>query len=266
LHSSSPLVLSAPILSIRERGFRSAQAAAAAFEAAEFKNASCFAEAAIADFLFLLAYFRRGRAQQIPDEILKHLVNQGISDHEEQRDAIQKAREGMLFPAMNLSLQILYCCAMDNRDAEGATEAVELYLPLARQIADSSPGDTSIALNLALALMAGVGAIAAFQDGKRLQQATINLKETEQILDANGDKPCQDDGWIRIHRPQIEKSLQALSDWVSAANNEGDSMLESNLYPIHSKFKNVAEQMQGIITLSKTVKSCEEKKSAKNQA
>ncbi len=238
---------SAPILSIRERGFRSAQAAAAALEAAEFKNASCFAEAAIADFLFLLAYFRRGRAQQIPDEILKHLVDQGISDHEEQRDAIQKAREGMLFPAMNLSMQILYCCAMDSGDAEGATEAVELYLPLARQIADSSPGDTSIALNLVLALMDGAGAVAALKDKERLGEADKYLEEILQILEKTGDEHCQENGWVRIHRQQIGKSLQALDKWILEAKTAKDSAVETTLQVFRSRLESAGERVQAKI-------------------
>ena len=247
---------SAPIISVRERGFRLAQTAAVAFDAADLKNASDLTTAAVADFLFLLAYFRRGRAQQIPEEILKHLVDQGISDHEEQRDAIQKAREGMLFPAFNLSLQIRYCCAMENGDAAGASEAVELYLPLARQIADSSPGDTSIALNLVLALIDGFGAISALQDGEKLQQATHYLEEATQILDATGDKQCQDDGWVRNHRPQTEKSLQALNQWISVIKKERDPELESGLQALHSKFESIAGRLQEkIADSSKTEES-----------
>jgi hypothetical protein len=241
---------SAPIISVRERGFRSAQAAAVAFDAADFRNASDFSEAAVEDFLFLLAYFRRGRAQQIPEEILKHLVDQGISDHEEQRDAIQKAREGMLFPALNLSLQIHYCCVMEKGDAEGASEAAELYLPLARQIADSSPDVTSIALNLVLALLDGIGAIAALQDKERLKEADRYLDEASKIIDSTGDKTCGDDGWVRNYKKQVEKSIQALDQWLAAVKNDGDSSLETDLKSLHSKFESAAGRIQDKIKLS----------------
>lgn len=241
---------SAPILSIRERGFRSAHAAAVNFDAADFESASGYARAAAEDFLFLLVYFRRGRAQQIPDEILKHLVGQGINDHEEQRDAIQKAREGMLFPAMNLALQILFCCAMEKGDGRGASEAVELYLPLARQIAGSSARDTAIALNLALALMDGAGAAAALRDKEKLEEADRHLEEASRILDAAGDKKCSEDGWVRCHGHQIGKSLEALDKWMSAVKKEGNSALESGLAAIHSKFRNIAQRLQGKIIRS----------------
>ncbi|MBN2322081.1 MAG: hypothetical protein JXR49_23600 [Acidobacteria bacterium] len=256
---------SAPIISIRERGFRSAQAAAVAFDAAEFKKASDFAAAAVEDFLFLLAYFRRGRSQQIPDEILKHLVDQGISDHEEQRDAIQKAREGLLFPALNLSLQVRYCCAMEKGEPEGASEAVELYLPLARRILDSSPGDTSIGLNLVLALFDGVGVIASRQDKEKLEEADRYLEEASQIVDSTGDKTCRDDGWVRNHKHQIERSLEALNKWLAAIRKGGDSSFESNLQSLHSKFETITERLRGKITPSEAVKSEEGKESGKYQ-
>ena len=232
-----------PIVSIRERGFRMAQAAAAAFDAGEFSGASDFSGVAIEDLLFLLAYFRRGRSQQIPDEILKHLVDQGISDHEEQRDAIQKAREGILLPALNLSLQVRYCCTMEMKDSAGVSEAVELLVPLARLIADSSPGDTSIALNLVLALMDAVGVVAAIQDKERLQAGAKYMEEAVQILDATGDKQCQDDGWVRNHKQQTGQSLRALSQWLAAAKEGGESDLESGIQSLHSKFETAAGRL-----------------------
>jgi hypothetical protein len=246
LENSDPEVTqdSAPIVFIRERGLRLAQAAAKAFDAGEFKIASDYASAAVGDFLFLLAYFRRGRAQQIPDEILNHLVGQGISDHEEQRDAIQKAREGILFPALNISLQVRYCCAMEQKDPEGALEAIELYAPLARQIADSVPGDTSIALNLVLALMDRVGVIAALEDREKLQNGTGHLEEASRILDATGDQRCRDDGWVRNHEPQIERSLQALDRWLVEAKKGGDSSLTAGLQSLHSKFESTAGRLR----------------------
>jgi len=235
---------SAPIISIRERGFRSAQAAAVAFDAEDFVNAANFAQAAIEDFLFLLAYFRRGRAQQIPDEILKHLVDQGISDHEEQRDAIQKAREGMLFPALNLSLQIQYCCSMETGDTEGSAEAVTLYLPLARQIAESSTGDTSIALNLVLALLDGVGAVAASRDGKALADVEQHLEEAAKIMDTTGDNKCRDDGWVRNHKAQIEKTFQSINDWLAAVKKNEDSALQSDIQAFFAKFEDIAGRLK----------------------
>jgi len=248
---------SAPILSIRERGFRMAQASATAFEAEDLNNASDFAGAAIEDFLFLLAYFRKGRSQQIPDEILKHLVDQGISDHEEQRDAIQKAREGILFPALNLSLQVRFCCAMELKDSGVASEAAELLVPLARLIVDTSPGDTSITLNLVLALMNEIGVIAAVQDKERLQDGANYMEEAAQILDATGDKQCQDDGWVRNHKPQAEKSLRALSQWLVAVKEGGDSDLESGIQSILSKFETASDQLKDKITRAEETNSNE---------
>ena len=241
---------SAPIVSIRERGFRLAQAGAMAFEAAEFESASGYAEAAVEDFLFLLTYFRRGRSQQIPDEILKHLVDQGIEDHEEQRDAIQKAREGILFPPLNLSLQIRYCCAMEMKDPGHASEAAELLLPLARQIADSMPGDTSIELNLVLALMDATGVIAIKREEEKLRDGVKFLEEAAQILDATGDKQCRDDGWVRTHKQQIEQSLQALNQWLATLKEGSEASIESDLVSLHSKLESAAARLQNKIKQS----------------
>jgi hypothetical protein len=235
---------SAPIISIRERGFRLAQAAAAAFDARDFDIASEYAEAAAADFLFLLVYFRRGRAQQIPDEILKHLVDQGISDHEEQRDAIQQAREGTLFPALNLSLQIRYCCALEKKDSQSALDAAELYLPLARQIARSSPDDISISINLVLALLDAAGAVAAAQDKERLQEGLDHLEAAARILEATGDKQCPDDGWVRNYGQQVESSRIALDQRLSKAKEKGDASLESGLQAFRSEFERVAGSLK----------------------
>jgi hypothetical protein len=234
---------SAPVITIRERGLRLGQAGAMAFDAEDFESASVYARAAVEDLLFLMAYFRRGRAQQIPDEILKHLVDQGISDQEEQRDAIQKAREGMLFPALNLSLQIYYCCAQENKDAEAAREAAQLYLPLARQIAESSPGDTSIELNVVLALLDSVGAIASHQDGEQLQDIEAYLEEAAQILEGIGDKQCQDDGWVRNNKQQVERSLEALNQWLAAAKGDSEESLPVDLQSLLSKFDNISKQL-----------------------
>jgi len=235
---------SAPIISIRERSFRSAQAAVKAFEAADFEAAFDYAAAAAGDILFLLSYFRRGRAQQIPDEILQHLVDQGISDHEEQRDAIQKAREGVLFPALNLSLQICYCSAMGKENPRAAADAAELYLTLARTLAESSAGDTSIELNLALALMDTVGAAAALQDGGKIKDALAHLQEASGIIDAAGDRQCPDDGWVRSCRQQNGRSLEVLNRWLSRVKEDGDAVLEADLQSLAAGFEKAAGRMQ----------------------
>ncbi len=237
---------SAPIVTIRERGFRMAQAGAGAFDADDFEIASVYSQAAMEDILYLLTYFRRGRAQQIPDEIIKHLVDQGISDHEEQRDAIQKAREGMLFPALNLSLQICYCCAMESGDAAAALSAVRIYMPLARQIAESNPGDTSIELNRVLSMMNAVGAIALAQDAEKTQDARSYLEEAARILDAIGNKQCRDDGWVRNHKEQIEKSQLALKQWLEATETENVSRIQS----IHAEVESIATRLKDKITRS----------------
>jgi hypothetical protein len=248
---------SAPIISIRERGFRLTQAGTMAFEAADFKSASGYAEAAVEDFLFLLAYFRRGRSQQIPDEILKHLVDQGIDDHEEQRDAIQKAREGVLFPALNLSLQIRYCCAMEKKDPDSASEATKLLIPLARQIADYMPGDTSIELNLAIALMDATGVIAIKREKEKLRDGVKYLEEAALILDATGDKTCKDDGWVRTHEQQVDKSLQALTQWLVEVEKNGGSDLKAGLQSLLSNFEAAAGRLKAKITKSEKTTTSE---------
>lgn len=239
---------STPIISIRERGFRMAQAAAMAFDASDFDSASVYARGAVGDFLFLLAYFRRGRSQQIPDEILKHLVDQGISDHEEQRDAIQMAREGALFPGLNLSLQILFCCDMEKPDPETASEDADLYLPLAREIAASNPGDTSIELNLVLALLDTAGAVAARKDSGEFQNVEAYLDEAAGILDRVGDKQCEDDGWIRNYKRQVESSVEALKRWLAAGKGDSKESSSVDLKSLFSKFERMLDRLQSKIT------------------
>lgn len=248
---------STPIISIRERGFRMAQAAAAAFDASDFESASIYARGAVGDFLFLLAYFRRGRSQQIPDEILKHLVDQGISDHEEQRNAIQKAREGVLFPALNLALQILFCCDMEKKDAEAASEDTELYLPLARQILESNPGETSIELNLVLAILDTIGAIAARKDMERLKDVEAYLGEAAGIMDGIGDKKCEDDGWVRNHGQQMGRALQAIKQWQAESRESRENLPGADFEELHPNFEIILDRLQ-----SKIVKSTDAKPGA----
>ncbi len=238
----------APIISVRERGFLAAQMAANGFDKKDFKNACRAAGAAIEDFLFLLSYFRRARTQPIPEDTLKQLVAHGITDPEEQRDVIREAGENVLFAPLNLSLQIRYCCAMEDGDYEEAADAVEILVPLARLIVDSTPDGASIVLNLALALMDEVGVIAALQDKGRLKNAGQLMEEAKRILNSTEGECNPRDGWVRNHKHQIEKSLEALNQWLEASRKSGDASCESDLQPLRSEFEATASQLQFRIT------------------
>jgi len=115
--SDEPL---SPALAMRERGFRSTQAAARAFDGQDWENADCLAAAAVDDLLSLISFLRHNRSQIVPEEISSHFNSQGITDPEDQKEALHNAREAILFPPLNRALQIRHCCAIKRQDDESA--------------------------------------------------------------------------------------------------------------------------------------------------
>ncbi len=217
---------------MRERAFRSTQAAAGAFDAQDWENAKSFAAAAVEDFLSLIASLRRDNAAIIPEEISAHLISQGIEQPEDQRKALQNAREAVLMPAMNASLQIRHCCAMAGGDAETASEAAAVMLPLARLLFNADPGDAGIALNLALALMLS-SATAVLAGGEdESEEATRLLNEAERALNSVAGLPCSDDGWFGYHGRQIE-----------VARRELDRTIPSE-HPFRSRWTEISHRFQ----------------------
>ena len=229
-----------PVLSLRERGFRSAQTAAKAFEAGDFENALSLSGMAVNDIMSLIAFLRQNRTQQIPEEIAAHLSEQGITDPEHQKDAIQKAREALLFPPLNMAAQIRHCCALEREDVEAACETVAVRAPLARMILDLNPQDTGATLNLALAMM-DCAAIAAIQtDDGKLAEASRCLDEAVRILDAVGDAQGSDDTWIRYHKIQTDAALHRIHRSLAVAEQGKTPLLAQGLSALRSRFQTVA--------------------------
>jgi len=233
-----------PILALRERGFRLAHAAANAFEARDSGNAYNFAVAAVDDLLSLISFLRGNRSQEIPEEIAAHLSEQGIADQEGQRNAIQKAREALLFPALNMAFQIRSCCALERQDSAGALEAAAVHAPLARLIFDENQEDAGTVLSYALTMMDFAGSAALLSDNDKLDEATHRLDEAARILDTISDRRSGNDIWIRNHKRQIEGSLQAIDSSRKAAKQSGAALLESNISALHSQFQSIAARFQ----------------------
>jgi len=235
--SGEPL---SPILVARERAFRLAQAAEKAFDAQDIENASSLAEAAADGLLSLISFFRQSRSRDIPEEIMAQMASQGITDLESQRDAIQNAREAMLLPPLNAALQIQYCCALDRKNANRALESTTVLVSVAQLVFNTVPDDAGPALNLALALMDGTGALALTHDEDKLELAAHCLDEANQVLDALGDKRCANNGWIRYHEHQIEGTRQAISGAMETAGQKDDPKLETSLRTLHSQYESLA--------------------------
>ena len=224
----------------RERSIGFAQAAGRAFEAQDIENASSFAEAAVDGFLSLISFFRQSRLRDIPEEIMAQMASQGITDLESQRDAIQNAREAGLLPPLNTALQIRYCCALEQKNANGALESTTVLVTVAQQIFNTNSDDAGSALNLTLALMDGTGALALLQDKDKLDLAKHCLDEANQVLDGLGDKRCANDDWFRSHERQIDGTLQAISGVMETAGQNEDPQLKTRLQSLHSQFETLA--------------------------
>ena len=239
-----------PIVSLRERGFRSTNAAARALEAHDFENALALSEIAVDDILSLIAFLRQNRAQEIPEEIAAHLSEQGITDKEQQKDAIQNARETLLFPPLNMAVQIRHCCALEIGDIEAAAETVAVRVPLAKLILDSNPEDASMGLNLAMAMMDCAGAAALQPDPVTLDEASRWLDEAIRILDTLGKRPCSDGGddsyagWTHYHKNQTDAALKAFDRSLAAAEQDKAALVAQSLSALRSRFQTVAAQFQ----------------------
>ncbi len=230
-----------PILAMRERGFRLTQAAANAFEAGDWVNANGWAKMASDDLLALVSFLRRNRSQPIPDEISTHLKSQGIMDPEDQRKALQNAREAILFPPLNMALQIRHYCAMEGQDAESAAGAGCALLPVARLLFNADPNEPSFALNLALALIASSGTVALSGGEAEIEDAARLLSEADQLLGGLGAQSYSDDGWFRYHGKQIEVMLRAFNSIASARDT-------ASLQLLRTQFTQVSGRLQETIT------------------
>lgn len=198
-----------PVLSLRERGFRTANEAAKAFELRDSENALNMAANAADDLLSLVAFLRQNRTQDIPEDIAAHLSEQGITGREQQIEAIQRARETVLFPPLNMATQIRHCCALSREDIEAAASAAAIRVPLAKQIFDSIPEDAGTALNLALAMMDSAGASILQNKDGALQEASQCLDEAMRILGTVGDGQNANHFWIHHHKAQLDASMEA---------------------------------------------------------
>jgi hypothetical protein len=239
-----------PILTERERGFRFSKAAAKAFDMRDIENASSLAKASVDGILSLISFWRQNRSQEIPDEIMAQMASRGITDLESQRDAIQNAREAALLSPLNEALQIQYCCALEQGNANGALEATTVLVAIAHLILKINPDDAGSSLNLALALMDGAGALALLHDQDKLDLAAHCLNEVNQVLEAVGDKRCANDGWTRYHANQIDGTLQAISGVMETAGREGNTGLETRLRSLRSQFESLADRFKEMLLSS----------------
>lgn len=232
------------ILSLRERGFHSTQAAATAFEARDPEKALGLAEMAANDLLSLIAFLRQNRTQEIPADIAEHLSGQGITDEEQQKDAIQKAREALLFPPLNMALQIRHCCALERGSVAMAAETTAVRLPLARQIFSSSPDDASAVLNLALAMMDCTGIAALDADGGRLDEASLSLDGAIQLLNLIGERRGSDDRWILYHKSHTDAALLAIDRGLASAEHRRDAGRAQDISALRARLEAVIAQFR----------------------
>jgi hypothetical protein len=234
-----------PLLAMRERAFRTTQAAARAFEAQDEENAENLAAMAIEDLLSLFSSLRRDRIEIMPEDISAHLSSKGIIDPEDQREALHNAREAVLLPPMNMSLQIRHSCALKRQDAESAEEAASIMLPLARLLSNADPGDAGIARNLALALIISSGTIAMTGNEVDTEEATRLLNEAERALNGISGQSSANDGWIRYHGKQIEATLRELDRrMASGPEIAGRQPLRSRLAEISARFQIAAAKLE----------------------
>jgi hypothetical protein len=233
-----------PILASRERGFRFSQAAAKAFEAGDFKNASMMADAGVEGLLSLIAFLRHSRSYEIPSEIVAQLASQGITDLDSQRDAIQKAREAVLLPPLNLALQVRYCSALEQSDIPGAVEAATVLVPVAQLALDSFQGDAGPSLSLVLALMDRAASLVMAPDKNELGVAADCLEKASEMLESFDAKRTGEDIWVRYHNHQIEGLRQTVADAVEAADKGGSADLKEQLQKIQTMMEKVAESFR----------------------
>jgi hypothetical protein len=232
-----------PVIAIREGGFRATQSAAKAFEAQELENAERLAGIAADDLLSLICFLRHNWAQEIPEDISAHLASEGITDIEEQKKALQSARESILFSPLNISLQIQYCCALKRQDADSAVGAASIILSLARLLSHADPQDAGIAINLALALIvASGGAALSSQDGD-MDDALRFLDDANRALLSVGEQSRADDGWIRYHERQIESIANELDRKLVEAEADGLKQFRSQFLKVAGGYRDVVARL-----------------------
>jgi hypothetical protein len=232
-----------PVLAIREGGFRATQSAAKAFEAQEFENADRLAGIAADDLLSLICFLRHNWAQAVPEDISAHLASEGITDIEEQKKALQSARESILFSPLNISLQIQFCCALRRQDAKSAAAAASIILSLARLLADADPKDAGIALNLALALIVSSGALALSSQDGEMDDAMRLLDDANRALLSVGDQSRADDGWIRYHAKQIESIMSELDRKLAEAELAGLKQFRSQCLKVSGGYQGAVARL-----------------------
>lgn len=233
-----------PILSLRERGFREAAAAARAFELGDLESALDIAGTAVDDLLSLIAFLRQNRPQEIPEDIVAHLNEQGITDRDKQIDAIRKAREALLLPPLNMAVQIRHCCALERGDVDASAETVAVREPLARLVVDFNPEDAGAALNLVLALMDRAGAASLGIDGLRLDEASGCLDEAAERLSTVKLDGTGNDFWIHYHKNQTDAALTAFDRCLADAGLKNAASLVDHLSALRSRFQAIAAEFR----------------------
>jgi len=244
--SGEPL---SPVLAARERGLRFSGAAEKALDAGETENACSLSEAAVESLLSLISFLRQSRSREIPEEIMAQMASQGITDLESQRDAIQNAREAALLPPLNTALQIQYCCALEQKNPNRALESTTVLVTVAQQAFTKNPEDAGPALNLTLALMDGVGALALLCEKDKLDLATRCLEEGQQVLDGLvGEQRCTMDVWMRYCERQIDGTQQAIAGAMEKAAQDKNALLEAGLQPLRAQFEKLAGRFRETLT------------------
>jgi hypothetical protein len=239
--SSEPL---SPVLSIRERAFKLAQAAVQAFDAKDWNSADSLAEVAADDLLSLICFLRRYKSETISEDIAAHLTSEGITDPEDQKTALRNAREAILFPPLNMSLQIRHCCAMERKDAESAADAFSILLPLARLLFDADFMDAGIALNYALTLMIYSGNAALSNEEAEIEDSLRFLYDADRALQVVGGQTIIDDGWIRHYEKQIETIMRALDSRIASGEEITDlQKLRSRFVEISGRFRDAIARL-----------------------
>jgi hypothetical protein len=229
-----------PILAMRERGFRLANAAGSAFDSGDLGSSKYFSELAVDDLLSLIALLRRSQPQEIPEEIVQQLVEQGIKDPAAQRDTIQKAREALLFPPLNMCLQIGYCCAVEQPNMD-PSNAVDILVPLAELLSDLNPADPGITVNFALSLMDRVGVLALQAGIGYLEQAEQCLRKADRLLNHVKGQHVPIDGWTRYHARQNERTLRAMDHAIEKSGEDRE-----RLQSVRSRIESMAAQIREV--------------------
>jgi hypothetical protein len=231
------------IFAMRERSFRLAQAATQAFESSDLENAYSLSGMAVEDLLSLFAFFRQNQSQDVPEEVASQLSSQGITDPAAQRETAQKAREALLLPPLNLSLQIRYCCALERTDGS-ALEETGILVSLSDLIYSTNTGSIGIILGRALSLMDHAAALALAEKNEYLSEAEQCLERAAQLLESITEARAADNVWIRYHGRQIDGSLWAIDQRLIAMREGKDSAAEARLLDFRSQLETVARQFR----------------------